>query len=183
MAPGKSELLVVSDTHGDAGALAAALSWAARRGIVEGAFLGDGCADLEPARARARSFPRMRAVRGNGDFDEAVPLMAALEFRGRRFLLMHGHSSGVADGLGPAVAAARSAGAAAVLFGHTHRPFWEEIDGVLALNPGSASRPRGAFPPTFATIACPEAAWFDVRFWALERASFGGYRVRPFAFE
>ena len=37
---------------------------------------------------------------------------------------------------------AKSRDCDAVFFGHTHKPVIEEIDGVLAINPGSLSYPR-----------------------------------------
>ncbi len=40
-------------------------------------------------------------------------------------------------------------------FGHTHLPFWEVMQGVLLLNPGSLSRPRGSFGPSFAVLEAP----------------------------
>ena len=29
------------------------------------------------------------------------------------------------------------------MFGHTHRLFWEQMDGIMVFNPGSISLPRG----------------------------------------
>ncbi|RMI25477.1 MAG: metallophosphoesterase, partial [Calditrichaeota bacterium] len=39
-----------------------------------------------------------------------------------------------------------------VIFGHTHRPYQEEHNGVLYLNPGSAGPPRYGLPPTVARL-------------------------------
>jgi putative phosphoesterase len=46
----------------------------------------------------------------------------------------------------------QEAGFAVVLTGHTHRPQHEEKNGVLYLNPGSASQPRGGLPPSVARM-------------------------------
>ncbi len=43
-----------------------------------------------------------------------------------------------------------TAGVHCVVFGHTHVPFKEERDGVLFINPGSASLPGYKNPPTVA---------------------------------
>lgn len=38
------------------------------------------------------------------------------------------------------------------LFGHTHRPFYEYVDGIHLLNPGSLSYSRSQIGETYATI-------------------------------
>jgi putative phosphoesterase len=150
-----AELLVVSDTHGDVESLRRVLTWAKARSIRTLAFLGDGLSDLTRAFDRASFFPNCFAVRGNGDYDASVPFHRTLEVAGRRFLMTHGHLSAVQDTLDSLVFSARAANAEAALFGHTHVPCRAEIRGVLALNPGSLSRPRGGCEPSFATVLCP----------------------------
>ena len=39
-----------------------------------------------------------------------------------------------------------------VVFGHTHRPFCETVNGILFLNPGSVTRPRGQHPPSLVRL-------------------------------
>ena len=36
----------------------------------------------------------------------------------------------------------KARGAEIVMFGHTHRPFFEDDNGIIVLNPGSLSFPR-----------------------------------------
>ncbi|MBL59014.1 MAG: YfcE family phosphodiesterase [Verrucomicrobiales bacterium] len=45
-----------------------------------------------------------------------------------------------------------------VIFGHTHEPFCETLGGILFLNPGSVTQPRGGFRPSMLrlTIDCGE---------------------------
>ncbi|MED6314818.1 MAG: metallophosphoesterase family protein [Verrucomicrobiota bacterium] len=45
-----------------------------------------------------------------------------------------------------------------VLFGHTHEPFCETLGGILFLNPGSVTQPRGGYRPSMVrlTIDCGE---------------------------
>ena len=45
-----------------------------------------------------------------------------------------------------------AAGIDAVIYGQSHRPQKESKDGVVYLNPGSASQPRHNYPPTVAII-------------------------------
>ena len=89
------------------------------------------------------------AVPGNCDPGCSEPRTKVMEIAGRRVLLTHGDSYGVKNGLANLIKKARSEQAEIVLFGHTHRPFFEEYHGILALNPGSISRPR-ALARTFA---------------------------------
>ena len=39
-----------------------------------------------------------------------------------------------------------------VVFGHMHRPFCETVNGILFLNPGSITRPRGLHPPSLVRL-------------------------------
>jgi putative phosphoesterase len=166
-------LLVIADTHGSADSLAEVLRWAEARHLDSLAFLGDGAADLPLAEARSGFSAPRKAVRGNGDFDTKLPAAALLEFAGHAFYLTHGHYHRVGDGYASLIAAAAASGADAVLFGHTHVPFWEEAGGMLLLNPGSLGRPRTRVGPTFATIECPPNEWFKIRFWGLADGPFG----------
>jgi putative phosphoesterase len=85
--------------------------------------------------------------------------------------MLHGHLEGVGEGLGGILAAAEAVSAGLVLFGHTHKAFFEEYRGILALNPGSISRPRGRDYPTFAVVEVPEEKerWYEVQFYEIER--------------
>jgi putative phosphoesterase len=175
-----NELLVVADTHGAVAVLAAVLAWGKKRGIGALAFLGDGVDDLPTAADRVGFHPPWKRVRGNGDGNHAVPFVDTMDFAGHRFFLCHGHLNGVQDGFVPIVSAARSVDAEVALFGHTHRPFWEEMSGILVLNPGSPVYPRGGYAPSFATIACPSDGWFEVRHWALAEGALGGISIRAY---
>jgi hypothetical protein len=39
-----------------------------------------------------------------------------------------------------------------VVFGHTHMPFCETLGGVLFLNPGSVTQPRGDYRPSMVRL-------------------------------
>lgn len=170
------ELLVISDTHGDVAALSTIFSWARRRGLGALAFLGDGIPDLELASEATGFHPAVTAVRGNGDVSSTANFHGVLDFAERRFFLCHGHTFGVQDSYGPLLQVAKMAGATAALHGHTHLPFWDDVSGLLVLNPGSPSRPRGGAPRTFATIGCPEdGSWFFPRHWVVD----GGSSISP----
>lgn len=172
-------VLVLSDSHGDLTALAAVLRWAAhnplgdtggRKTLSAAVFLGDGGEDIEAAETGrlsswGESFtaPWYR-VRGNGDFDPAIPNSLVLETAGRTLFLTHGNRYGLESGRRNLAAAAKASGAEAALFGHTHIPFCGEEQGLFLLNPGSIGRPRSRIGPSFAVLDCPSSGPLSARF-------------------
>lgn len=171
--------LVLSDTHGVLQNLAAVLDWAKGcRGIEQLWFLGDGLADLPLVAERTGYRPEWALVRGNGDFDHQYPPSRIVEFAGKRFYLTHGHIQGVHDSLDTLLRLGAADEADGIIFGHTHRPYWEEIEGRLVLNPGSLGKPRNPQGPTFSTITVPADQWFIVRFWHLVPGPLGRLAVR-----
>jgi putative phosphoesterase len=160
-------LMVISDSHRHSASLIAALNWGKKHKVDALAFLGDNTDDLPEAAAATGFTAPWKIVRGNTDDDTSCPYFDTLEFAGHAFFLTHGHLLGVSEGLGTISAAAKHAGCDAALYGHTHIPFWEEIDGTLVLNPGSTSRPRNTVGASFASIECPPGQWFIIRYWGI----------------
>jgi putative phosphoesterase len=161
-------LLVFSDTHGDVRSLKAVLLWAKKHQIADAVFLGDGYDDVFQAVRETGFSKSINMVRGNGDSAHHIPYNNTLEFAGHTFFFTHGHLSRVADGLDSLIYAAKSAEADAALYGHTHIPFWEEIEGLLVLNPGSVGIPRSNKGHSFAVIECPPNEWFKVHYWGIK---------------
>jgi len=166
------KLLVLSDTHGGVTALKAVLDWAKDRtppndAICAAAFLGDGISDLRPAADAAGFFCEWKLVGGNNDYGYSIPSTAALDFGDHRFFLCHGHRHSLYSGYHALIAAARSAGANAALFGHTHVPFLKNADGITLINPGSIGRPRSRAGATFAVIECTEGEPLKTEFWGI----------------
>jgi len=94
------------------------------------------------------------AIRGNCDaeVDQMVlpfPLAetAWLLGDGHRIMAIHGHQLEMNGG------PLKITGAEAILSGHTHVPTAEQRDGLHYWNPGSASLPKGGFPPSFGFYA------------------------------
>ena len=116
-------ILVISDSHGRAGALRELCEHSRDAEAV--IFLGDGIKDLSyidlsPVQA-------LCAVRGNCDwsaFDTAneFPEERLLVFGNYHILMMHGHTKGVKGGFEHALLYAYQRGADVLLFGHTHIP-------------------------------------------------------------
>lgn len=157
-----SGILVLSDSHGCLPALKAALFWAAGKNFSAAVFLGDGAADTDAASAETGFCLPWYKVAGNGDFGFSLPESMILETGGGKIFLSHGSRYHVESGFQGIAAAARAAGAAAALFGHTHVPFLGERNGVFLLNPGSIGRPRSRTGASFAVLDCsgPPAACF-----------------------
>ncbi len=170
-------LLVISDTHGNTISLKAVLKWGKKHDVDALAFLGDGTDDISMAILETGFSAPVKIVRGNGDHTHKIPFADTLEFAGHTFFITHGHLSRVSEGLGGLVAAARSCGADAALYGHTHTPFWEEIEGILVLNPGSVGAPRSIIGTSFAVIECPPKEWFKIHYWSI-RDGVGGKVIK-----
>jgi len=69
-----------------------------------------------------------------------------------KILITHGHLDNVKNGFESIASRCISEGCKAVLFGHTHRPLYEEKNGIYLLNPGSISVPRDGSYGSYAII-------------------------------
>ena len=83
------------------------------------------------------------AVKGNGDFGDKYPKEQIINVLGYNILICHGHSYRVNFRLNNLYYKAKELGVNAVFYGHTHVSLIEEYDGIMFLNPGSTSLPRG----------------------------------------
>lgn len=154
------KLVAVSDTHGDHKILEAILT----QQPDADAYLYAG--DSEFA-ADDPIFSHYQAVRGNMDFDSAFPLTRTLTVGDVTVFLAHGHRLMVGFSLSMLLEAAQQAGAQVAIFGHTHALGVEMHQGILTLNPGSISQPRGEFAALGGTYAVIEstAARFRVTYY------------------
>lgn len=87
------------------------------------------------------------AVRGNNDtapWAQALPETRVVEAGGLRFYLLHDLKTLALDPV--------TAGFAAVISGHSHKPLEERRAGVLYLNPGSAGPRRFQLPISLARL-------------------------------
>ncbi len=89
----------------------------------------------------------VRAVRGNtdrGEWARDLPVTEVVEVGGVQLYVLHDlHTLDLEP---------QTAGFAAVIFGHSHRPHLERKNGVLYLNPGSAGPRRFTLPVTLAIL-------------------------------
>lgn len=132
---------VISDTHGLLRPEAEARLAGVEHIIHAGDIGGPGIVE------RLRSLAPTTAIRGNvdtGAWAEVFPETAVVELAGRRVHVLHDRAELCVDPV--------AHGLSAVVFGHSHRPTIETVDGVLFLNPGSAGRRRFSLPVTLATL-------------------------------
>lgn len=102
-------------------------------------FLGDGERDLSLVERRFPELP-VYAVQGNCDYWSDLPnwLLCELD-NGKKVFFTHGHLFAVKRDpeFTALIEAALSCEADIALFGHTHEPYLDEVDGLTVLNPGS----------------------------------------------
>jgi putative phosphoesterase len=107
--------------------------------------LGDYFDDGEVIREENMHIP-FHSVPGNCDkYRMYQPRAEILSYPvcGVRLYMTHGHKHHVKSGLYSLLQDAKAADAQAVLFGHTHSPLCEMIDGMWVLNPGSCGHGCG----------------------------------------
>lgn len=162
------KLMIASDIHGDAVACRNLLTAFAHSGAERLILLGDllyhgprndlpaGYAPKEVISLLSGISDKLFCVRGNCDteVDQMVlpfPILAetALLFvDGHTWFACHGHRAGANPTQNDLP---RLAPGSVVLSGHTHVPVLDmPADGILRLNPGSTSIPKGGFPASYA---------------------------------
>lgn len=146
------KLLVFSDSHRSLSGMYAAIDKHQPQQVIH---LGDMMCDAQEV---AEHYPRLPfcLVPGNCDgWGVAVPVKKQITWEGKSILLSHGHRWGVKSGYEGAIADARAVGADILLFGHTHIPLLEQLEGGLwMMNPGPARSSYGLIEIVNGTISC-----------------------------
>mgnify|MGYP001067077864 CR=1 FL=1 len=138
MSEKKMRILVISDSHGRNDDVA---------GVIEQVGHIDmliHCGDVERGDDYIRSLVDcpVHMVRGNNDFFSDLPGEEEFMVEGYHIFTTHGHGYYVSMGETRLKQEARGRGADIVMYGHTHRPFYEKEEGLITLNPGSLCYPR-----------------------------------------
>ena len=81
-------------------------------------------------------------VPGNNDYYARYDKEIETKIGKYKVLLTHGHYYYVSMDVDTIIEEARSRNADIVMFGHTHKPYFSQKDGLTVLNPGSLSYPR-----------------------------------------
>lgn len=115
-----------------------------------------GCAYREEADRergqRSLEWTKARVTPGNKSFLRTLKKEIRLAAGGRRLLLVHGSPRKMNEylfedrPLSSFQRLAASAQADLVVFGHTHKPYVKEVDGVTFLNVGSVGKPKDGDP-------------------------------------
>jgi putative phosphoesterase len=207
----KGRLLVVADSHGEVEAFEAIILEFGKEcdALI---FCGDGASDLMDVFADSRKNNRLAEalppvialVRGNGDGEwhsdanagrnwqtaDITPVTFRIGIRrwllfraaGKNVFMAHGHTHGIDGGIEMLANAGAIMDADMLFFGHTHRPFMRKSDATLILNPGSISRPRGGFPPSFAIVSFPGISeQYEACFYEIKKAMFGNFAFSSLA--
>jgi len=91
-------------------------------------------------------------VRGNCDFTSQGEEEIIKNIGGKRFFIAHGHQYGIKYDLNRFFYRGRELDADIIIFGHSHMPYYSVEDGIILLNPGSISQPRGGSFKSFAIV-------------------------------
>lgn len=130
------KILVLSDSHSALSFMRLCIERCRPDAVIHlGDYFDDGSAMAEentgiPFYQVPGNCDRYRCCHGQ-------PEMVMVTLGGVPLYLTHGHRHGVKSGTEALIAAARHAGAGAVLYGHTHRADCRREDGLWVLNPGS----------------------------------------------
>jgi uncharacterized protein len=140
---------VVSDTHGHLDPKIPAL-FAGADHILHAGDIGLPWLILE-----LENLAPVTAVLGNNDMGLELKDTELVEFEGRKILVHH-----IVEPHAPSDSVKRKLlrnRPHVVVFGHTHKPFHQTINGVLYLNPGYAGKPRSDNPRSVAILNCSKA--------------------------
>ena len=104
---------------------------------------GDVHQDVEDLQIAYPKIP-VAFVKGNNDpFLHGVPTDRIFTLGKTKIFLTHGHNYGVKYSTAALLKKACDLGADICIFGHTHTPYFEKINGVTLFNPGAASQGFG----------------------------------------
>ena len=148
------KLLVISDTHGHVDrALRLLPLFKDLDAIIH---LGDFLRDAD--RIQQNTDVKVISVGGNCDgVTSKKEAMKTIDSPFGPLLITHGHLHGAKNGIDKLLYQAAECEAKAVLFGHTHTPFYGVFDGVALINPGSLSLPHHQEQGTYAVLNIDEA--------------------------
>ncbi len=132
-----TKLLVLSDSHGDILSLNRIVEVEKPVGGVF--YLGDGLSDFYEVLESNDEITTF-TVAGNNDFYAFEPLEALAVFEKVIIFYTHGHKQQVKYNLDNLERDAKNHNADIALFGHTHKRYNQEKDGVLYFNPGTCGR-------------------------------------------
>ncbi len=138
-------VLVFSDTHGHIDECIQII----RQTECASALIhaGDHVDDAKELADTFKNIPCL-CVSGNNDLFSREPNDKLVVLGGKNVFITHGHLYGVRQSRQTLAHHAKSLGAELVIYGHTHQPCDEYINGIHVINPGT----MGFYPRTYASL-------------------------------
>lgn len=151
-------ILVVSDTHGNIEPIYENVKDENLDLIIH---LGDNWKDGFKLSEMLNT--KISYVMGNCDYLYGeVDEEKLIEINGKRIFFTHGHRYGVKMNLTSLFYRGKELDADLVLYGHTHIPYLNESEGMIILNPGSPSLPRGRSSASYSILNIDEEIKIDM---------------------
>lgn len=132
------KILIVSDTHRNEDNLIEVLEKEKSLDLLI------HCGDVEGAEYEIENYAGCKTVfvAGNNDFFSRLPREAQIQVENYTIWVTHGHNYYVNTNPDYIKREAKIKNVDIVMYGHTHRPVIEKMEGLIAINPGSISYPR-----------------------------------------
>lgn len=143
-------IFVVSDTHGNIKDFTYYVKSMEEPDLI--IHLGDYIEDA----VQIEKLLKVDTIKVKGNCDYFMPKVKEeeiLSIKGKKIFITHGHKYGAKLGVHRLFYRGLEVGADIVLYGHTHFPSIVREEGMIILNPGSPSMPRGSNKKTFAVIS------------------------------
>ena len=143
-------ILVISDTHRSLGKVYSVL-----KDINDKIDAVIHCGDVVEDVYRLKSmYPDLKfyKVKGNCDYGSSEPDEETFILCGKKFFITHGHNYSVHWSTDRLYYKALEVGADICVYGHTHIPSIENCNGIILINPGSLSQPRGGSTYSYGKI-------------------------------
>lgn len=100
-----------------------------------------------------------KGVCGNVDTHGHGEEEVIFDLWGKKVLVTHGHVHRVNFGLNKLYYYAKSKSVDVVIFGHTHRRFFDQVDDILFINPGSIHSPRDGKAKSYVSLEVVDNQW------------------------
>lgn len=148
-------IMVISDTHGE---LKKAVMMYDRLGQGIDIDLIIHCGDYKKDAITMSNLCNRKAIAVSGNCDgNTNGDIELIDTPAGTILVTHGHNENVAeDSYDELIRLAKLYDAKCVCFGHTHIPVYEEVKGIILLNPGSITRPRDGSQGSIAFIVADD---------------------------
>lgn len=127
-------LLILSDSHGYSSSVYNVIEKHSDAQII--VHLGDGERDMNFMEF-VNEQARVIQVKGNCDLGSTLPEKVIDIIEGNKIYMTHGYEESVKSGTGRLLEIAKKQGINIVLYGHTHTPVNDCVDGIYLFNPGS----------------------------------------------